>query len=53
MVYKISRKSGRLPWQPNLGKKLHSSVLCKKSRNCSHVQWGLWGWWISIRYPNF
>jgi len=23
MVYKISRESGLLPWQPNLGKKLH------------------------------
>jgi len=27
MVSEISRESGRLPWQPNLGKKLHLSSL--------------------------
>jgi len=48
MVYKISRESGQLQWQRNLGKKLHSSVVCKKSRNFWHIQWGFRGWWVNF-----
>ena len=28
-------------------------ILCKKSRNFSHVYWGLRGSWIQICYMNF
>jgi len=43
MVYKFYGGQGSRHGNKFGPKKLHSSVLCKKSRNLSHVQWGFRG----------
>ena len=52
MVYKISWESGRLPWQPNLGKKCTHQFYAR-NREIFRIQLGSQDWWISIRYHNF
>ena len=47
MPSKSSREPRELPWQPNLdkkGKMAQISILCKKSRNYSHLLWSVQSW---------